>query len=241
MVRNLPRARHHVRVSYFTAVIASDGSGWRARDVDVTDAGSLDDLAEVMRLASVRDRPVLAVIEREDEWFALVRVDGDDDPRLFVSDMVAAGRSKFADMLAPATEVEVTLDDASGNGLPVAAGTGATPAASGAVLGSPSDPVAEAEADAAHDAAEEGDEQDAAVPAEDDASDLEDEDLEDEETGDVEPPGLAPWAGDPRLLEDMGLEARRLAAMAEESPDPAEVIGEVGEACGFADLLEALR
>ena len=36
---------------------------------------------------SVGDEPVLAVIEHEDEWFGLVRVDGDEEPRLFVSDL----------------------------------------------------------------------------------------------------------------------------------------------------------
>ncbi|WP_461024096.1 tRNA adenosine deaminase-associated protein [Thalassiella azotivora] len=93
-------------MSYFTAVMASDGDGWRTRDVDVEDAASLDDLADSLRGLSREGEPVLAVIEHEDEWFALVRVDGDDDPRVFVSDALAASRGAFAELLAPATDVD---------------------------------------------------------------------------------------------------------------------------------------
>src|SRR4051812_36736304 len=97
-------------VAYFTAVIARAASSWRARDVEVDDATSLEDLTEALRGVSVADQPVLAVIEHEDEWFALVRVDGDDEPRLFVSDLAAAGISPYGQMLAPAADVD-SADD----------------------------------------------------------------------------------------------------------------------------------
>ena len=99
---------HHDAVAYFTAVVARAGSAWRARDVELDEAGGdLDGLADVLRSVAVDDEPVIAVLEHEDEWFALFRVDGDDDPRLFVSDLPAASRSGFADLLAPAAEIEV--------------------------------------------------------------------------------------------------------------------------------------
>ena len=100
-------------VSYFTAVIAADGRAWRARDVDVEDAGSLDDLAETLRAVAHSEKPVLAVIEHEDEWFALVRVDGDEDARVFVSDLAAAARGPYAEILSSAGEVDtgVVVDD----------------------------------------------------------------------------------------------------------------------------------
>jgi putative tRNA adenosine deaminase-associated protein len=53
---------------------------------------------------------VLAVIEHEDEWFALIRVDGDDEPRLFVSDLGAASHSRYGALLAPAADVD-SADD----------------------------------------------------------------------------------------------------------------------------------
>jgi putative tRNA adenosine deaminase-associated protein len=99
-------------VAYFTAVVARTGRAWRARDVELDDGGGLEELADVLRAVAVDDEPVIAVLEHEDEWFALFRVDGDDDPRLFVSDLPSASRTAFAELLAPAAEIEVVDDDA---------------------------------------------------------------------------------------------------------------------------------
>jgi len=98
-------------VAYFTAVIARSGRSWKARDVEVDDAGSLDELADALRQAAIDDQPVLAVIEHEDEWFALVRVDGDEEPRLFVSDLGASTQGHYADLLASAADVDVVDED----------------------------------------------------------------------------------------------------------------------------------
>jgi putative tRNA adenosine deaminase-associated protein len=97
-------------VAYFTAVIARSGDAWRARDVEVDDATSLEELTDSLRAVSVGDQPVLAVIEHEDEWFAVIRVDGDDEPRLFVSDLAAASHSRYGALLAPAADVD-SADD----------------------------------------------------------------------------------------------------------------------------------
>jgi putative tRNA adenosine deaminase-associated protein len=97
-------------VAYFTAVIARSGAIWRARDVEVDDASTLEELTDALRSVSVGDEPVLAVIEHEDEWFGLVRVDGDEEPRLFVSDLGAAGISPYGPLLAPAADVDSAED-----------------------------------------------------------------------------------------------------------------------------------
>jgi putative tRNA adenosine deaminase-associated protein len=97
-------------VAYFTAVIARSGATWRARDVEVDDASTLEELTDALRSVSVGDEPVLAVIEHEDEWFAMVRVDGDEEPRLFVSDLAAAGASPYGPLLAPAADVDSAED-----------------------------------------------------------------------------------------------------------------------------------
>lgn len=93
-------------MAYFTAVIARSGSTWKARDVEVDEYDALDDLVEALRAVAIDEGPVLAVVEHEDEWFALVRVDGDDEPRLFVSDLFAASRSSYGELLAAAADVE---------------------------------------------------------------------------------------------------------------------------------------
>ncbi|WP_432547039.1 tRNA adenosine deaminase-associated protein [Kineococcus sp. SYSU DK004] len=91
-------------MAYFTAVLVPDDGGWRAVDVDVQ-AGSPEELGDVLRGAADEDGgEAVAVLEREDEWFALVRAGGDgrgeDDVRVFVSDAVAAGSSRFAELFA---------------------------------------------------------------------------------------------------------------------------------------------
>ena len=93
-------------VAYFTAVISRTGASWRAKGVEVDDADTLEELTDALRGVAVGDQPVIAVIEHEDEWFALVRVDGDDEPRLFVSDLYAASHSHYGPLLAPAADVD---------------------------------------------------------------------------------------------------------------------------------------
>jgi putative tRNA adenosine deaminase-associated protein len=204
-------------VSYFSTVIGRHGSRWRALDVDVEDVDSLDELADHMRAASHHDGPVLAVLEREDSWFALLRVDAgtDDECRAFVSDLHAIERSQFADLLAPVADLE--LDEYADLRQSVA-----TAAQNG--VGD-----RDVEPDDTEDAAEDeaGDDEDPAVEVEPDPVD-------------VEPP--PPWAGDPGLLEDLGLTARELVTLVvESSADPGAVLADVGERCGFDDQLDALR
>jgi putative tRNA adenosine deaminase-associated protein len=94
-------------VPYFTAVLARDGDKWFPRNVDVEALESLDELADALRAREVGDaEPVLAFIEREDSWWAVVRVDGDEDPRVFVSDAAGAAASSYSELL----EVEIDED-----------------------------------------------------------------------------------------------------------------------------------
>ena len=170
-------------MAYFTAVLARVGSGWKARDVEVDEADSLDGLADALRSVAVDDQPVLAVVEHEDEWFAIIRVDGEEEPRLFVSDLGAASHGGYAEMLASAADVDADLEP--------------------------------------------------------------DEESEDEEEGEEpepEPPAALVWAGEPDLLEDLGVTGRVLRRLVEENADdPGAVLADVGERVGFAELLEALR
>jgi putative tRNA adenosine deaminase-associated protein len=98
-------------VAYFTAVLARSGRAWKARDIEVDESSTLDDLADALRSVAIHDEPVLALVEHEDEWFALIRVDGEDEPRLFVSDLFAASRSSYSELLAPAADVDSEDDD----------------------------------------------------------------------------------------------------------------------------------
>lgn len=86
-------------MSYFTAVLARDGRRWAAHDVDVESMKDLAELTDELRAVAEDDEPVLLLVEREDAWWAVVRVDGDDDPRVFVSDAAGAAASTYSELL----------------------------------------------------------------------------------------------------------------------------------------------
>ncbi|MFE6777512.1 hypothetical protein [Streptomyces sp. NPDC057702] len=93
---------------YFAALLARTEDGWEASDTELDDVETLSDLTELARGAAVEEDTVLAYIEQEDAWFGLVRVDGEEDPRIYVSDAAAAARSSYGAMLTD----ELTEHDA---------------------------------------------------------------------------------------------------------------------------------
>ncbi len=102
---------------YFAAALASSPDGWTGREVDLDDVEDLDSLVESLRdLAD--GGSVLFFLEEDDEYVAIVRVDGDADPRTFISDDRAITTSPHAALLmedvAPPEDVEVDEDDDEG-------------------------------------------------------------------------------------------------------------------------------
>jgi putative tRNA adenosine deaminase-associated protein len=74
-------------VSYFAVGLARTGAGWTGEEVDLGDVEDLDGVVDALRQAVGDDsNPALLLVEQDDEWFAIVRVDDDSDPRVFVSD-----------------------------------------------------------------------------------------------------------------------------------------------------------
>ncbi|MFD9128899.1 hypothetical protein [Kitasatospora sp. NPDC059571] len=86
-------------MAYFAAVLARTNAGWDVSETELDDVETLADLADLAREAAQDDDSVLVFIEQEDAWFAVVRVDGEDDPRIFVSDGAAAARSSYGSVL----------------------------------------------------------------------------------------------------------------------------------------------
>lgn len=87
---------------YFAALLARTEDGWEASDTELDDVETLSDLTELAREASPEDDTVLVLIEQEDAWFGVVRIDGEDDPRIYVSDAAAASRSSYGEILLTA-------------------------------------------------------------------------------------------------------------------------------------------
>lgn len=234
VAEHLPSARafcHHGGVSYFTAVLAKSDAGWRAVVVDIEDAESLDELAESLRALS-RGGPVLAVLEREDAWFAMVRVDGDEDARSFVSDLAATERSQYAALLGPVGDVDM---------------------AQYAHLRPPRQELAPDQDDDDADFSEDDDlvvlgaDDDAEAPAPTSSMAVSGEPARAAQLRVHQPVAVViadppPWAGDPDLLADVGVSADELVALVDAGEgDPAAVIAALGERCGFDELLDALR
>jgi putative tRNA adenosine deaminase-associated protein len=85
--------------AYFACVVARAGGRWTAAEVDVADCESITDLGEVAR--DVDGDVRLLLLEQDDEYAAIVRVDeADDDPRAFLSDGHAADSYPMAAYLA---------------------------------------------------------------------------------------------------------------------------------------------
>ncbi|MEU3097054.1 hypothetical protein ABZ690_20275 [Streptomyces sp. NPDC006967] len=84
---------------YFAALLARTEDGWEASDTELDDVETLSDLADLARDASSDDDTVIVLIEQEGGWFGVVRVDGEEDPRIYVSEAAAAARSSYGEIL----------------------------------------------------------------------------------------------------------------------------------------------
>lgn len=183
-------------MSYFTAVMSRADDRFRVLDLAVEDVGDLAELADLVEGAGDEsgEGEAIAVIEHEDEWFALIRVLG-SDTAVFLSDVEAVASSPYAELFAD------YLDSRP----------------------------------------DEYEEDDLVVPDEEDEAEPDDEEDEDEpQMLDFDTPPT--WSGDPGLFSDDGVTADELVEQLERhTSDPARVVAHVGEAVGFADVLEAAR
>ena len=86
-------------MSYFAAVLTRAGDRWRAVEAELDDCEMLSDLGDYLRDTAGEIR--LLVIEQDDEYAAIVRLDHDeDDPRAFLSDGHAADTFPMAALVA---------------------------------------------------------------------------------------------------------------------------------------------
>jgi len=85
-------------MTYFAAVLARSDDDWRAVEVDLDECESLDDLVDLARDVSGDVR--LLVVEQDDEYAVLARVDDELDARVFLSDGHAADAYPIAALVA---------------------------------------------------------------------------------------------------------------------------------------------
>ncbi len=81
-----------------------DGSSWSARDVELDDVETLDDLIDQLDeldSAASADDVTIVFIEEDDEWLGMLRVTLETltDPRIFLSDSRVLATSSLAERL----------------------------------------------------------------------------------------------------------------------------------------------
>jgi putative tRNA adenosine deaminase-associated protein len=141
---------------YFAALLARTEDGWEASDTELDEVETLADLADLAREAAEDDEPVLVCIEQEGVWFGVVRVEGEEDPRIFVSDAAGAARSSYGEILLTdeilgrepddGEDLDLLVDlDGTEDGEPVGDDGDGGEAAAGTVGAVPAGPVGDAE------------------------------------------------------------------------------------------------
>lgn len=99
-------------MAYFAALLARYADEWQARDVDLDEVDDGMGLVEFIHEVTEEEEPDTAVVllEREDAWFAVVRLDLDEDPRVFASDLAGVSRSGYAELLTATSLVPLGQD-----------------------------------------------------------------------------------------------------------------------------------
>jgi putative tRNA adenosine deaminase-associated protein len=97
-------------VTYATAALARVGSDWLGDEVELDEVEDLDGVVELLReVVGDEAETALLFVEEDDEWFAVLRVDADGEPRVFVSDARVIASSDTAALFAEAA-AEATVD-----------------------------------------------------------------------------------------------------------------------------------
>jgi putative tRNA adenosine deaminase-associated protein len=98
-------------VPYFAAVLSRHASDWTGDEIDLKGVEDLDGVLDEMRAVDEEADTLLMFVEENDEWFAIVRVDQDGDPRVFLSDARAMETSELGSLLGEAATVSDVADD----------------------------------------------------------------------------------------------------------------------------------
>lgn len=99
-------------MSYVATVLAKNSNNWSAYEVDLDDAEDIDGVVDVIRAVDEDADTTLLFVDEEDEYLAVVRVDGvDGEPRVFLSDGHAVDNFALPALLLDAMEIDEQSDD----------------------------------------------------------------------------------------------------------------------------------
>jgi putative tRNA adenosine deaminase-associated protein len=98
-------------MTYAAAALARVGTGWFADDLELGEVDDLDGVVELLReVAGDEAETALLFVEEDDEWFAVLRLDPDDEPRVFLSDARVISSSETAALFAEVA-VDLAVDE----------------------------------------------------------------------------------------------------------------------------------
>lgn len=83
-------------MAHSALALAPTPAGWQAWDVDLAEVDDLDGVSELLRETAEPATAVVLFVEENDEWFGIVRVVGEEDPRVYLSDRRATTTSDLA-------------------------------------------------------------------------------------------------------------------------------------------------
>lgn len=95
--------------------VARSGKTWVGADVDLDELEDLDAVVDALRDRFETDTVVL-LVEEDDEWCGIVRLEGDEDVRVFVSDgrvveIPGLAQRFFEDAVPPMAPLSLDDDD----------------------------------------------------------------------------------------------------------------------------------
>ena len=96
---------------HFAAALYRRPSGWAGEELELKGVEDLDGVIDAMRQFGDDADIQLLFVEEDDEWFAIVRVDEDGDPRVFLSDGRAMESSDLGALFGEAAAVVEPRDD----------------------------------------------------------------------------------------------------------------------------------
>jgi putative tRNA adenosine deaminase-associated protein len=107
-------------VTYAATALARIDAKWAGDDIDLSDCEDLDGVVDAIRRVADDDaETVLLFVEENDEWFGVLRVGQDGDPRVFVSDRRVIATSDIAGLFAEGvSDGEVVDEDPDDDGAP---------------------------------------------------------------------------------------------------------------------------
>src|SRR3954463_5863390 len=98
-------------VSTFAAAVARGKNGWTASELDLSGLADIDDVVDRLRDAEPDAELSLLFVEADDQYLVIVRVDENEDLRVFGSDSAFAEESRLGALLlgdieAPALDLD---------------------------------------------------------------------------------------------------------------------------------------